>query len=135
MRRFPGAAGGAQTRRRHSGVTGVTNTARAVLGWSVIGAKMRVMTRAWLATASLLLCGCSLMGPSRPDALDMGGGRYSVTGTTVSSNVTSARQDAAEQANAFCALSSRQAVIQNFDDFAHGGHWGGPTSSAVFYCR
>ena len=63
----------------------------------------------------------------------MGGGRYSVTGTTVSTNLTSARQDAAEQANAFCALSSRQAVIQNFDDFAHGGHWGGPTSSAVFY--
>jgi hypothetical protein len=116
-------------------VTGVTNITRAVLKWSVIGAKMRVMTRAWLATASVLLGGCSLMGPSTPDALDMGGGRYSVTGTTVSSNVTSARQDAAEQANAFCALSSRQAVIQNFDDFAHGGHWGGPTSSAVFYCR
>jgi hypothetical protein len=118
-----------------SDVIDVTNTTRAVLGSSVIGAKMPVMTSAWLATLSLLLCGCSLLGPGKPDALDMGGGRYSVTGTTVSTNLTSARQDAAEQANAFCARSSRQAVIQNFDDFAHGGHWGGPTSSAVFYCR
>jgi hypothetical protein len=113
----------------------VTNTAHAVPGWSVIGAKMRVMTSALLATLSLLLCGCSLLEPNRPDALDMGGGRYSVTGTTLSTNITSARQDAAEQANAFCARSSRQAVIQNFDDFANGGHRGGPTTSAVFYCR
>jgi hypothetical protein len=96
---------------------------------------MRVMTSASLAIVSILLCGCSLMGPSKPDALDMGGGRYSVTGSTLSTNITSARQDAAAQANAFCASSARQAVIQNFDDFVHGGHWGGPTSSAVFYCR
>ena len=93
------------------------------------------MTSASLAIVSILLCGCSLLGPSRPDAMDMGGGRYSVTGTTLSTNITSARQDAAAQAHAFCARSSRQAVIQNFDDFAHGGHPGGPTSSAVFYCR
>jgi hypothetical protein len=93
------------------------------------------MTSAALATVSILLCGCSLIGESKPDALEMGGGRYSVTGTTLSTNITSARQDAAAQAHAFCARSSRQAVIQNFDDFAHGGHWGGPTSSAVFYCR
>jgi hypothetical protein len=26
-------------------------------------------------------------------------------------------------------------VIENFDDFADDGHSGGPTSSAVFYCR
>jgi hypothetical protein len=26
-------------------------------------------------------------------------------------------------------------VIENFDDFADDGHLGGPTSSAVFYCR
>ncbi len=93
------------------------------------------MTSAPVAALSLLLCGCSLLGPSEPSALEMGGGRYSVTGTTLSSNITSARQDAAAQANAFCARSSRQAVIENFDDFAQGGHWGGPTSSAVFYCR
>jgi hypothetical protein len=96
---------------------------------------MPVMTSASLAIVSILLCGCSLLGPSKPEALDMGGGRHSVTGTTLSTNITSARQDAAAQANAFCARSSRQAVIQNFDDFANGGHWGGPTSSAVFYCR
>jgi hypothetical protein len=101
----------------------------------VIGAKMRVMTSASLATVSLLLCGCSLMGASKPEALDLGGGRYSVTGTTLSTNITSARQDAAAQANEFCASSSRQAVIENFDDFVRGGHSGGPTSSAVFYCR
>jgi hypothetical protein len=93
------------------------------------------MTRVALATISILLCGCSLVAPSRPEAQDMGGGRYSVTGTTLSTNITSARQDATEMANAFCARSSRQAVIENFDDFAQGGHSGGPTSSAVFYCR
>ena len=93
------------------------------------------MTSASLATVSILLCGCSLIGPSKPEAHDMGGGRYSVTGTTLSSNITSARQDATALANAFCARSSRQAVIENFDDFVHGGHRGGPTSSAVFYCR
>ena len=96
---------------------------------------MRVMTGAPLAAISILLCGCSLLEPSNPEAQDMGGGRYSVTGTTLSSNITSARQDATALANAFCARSSRQAVIENFDDFVHGGHRGGPTSSAVFYCR
>jgi hypothetical protein len=30
---------------------------------------------------------------------------------------------------------ARSSVIENFDDFAHDGHLGGPTSSAVFYCR
>ena len=98
-------------------------------------AKMRVMTSVSLATVSILLCGCSLTGPGKPEALDMGGGRYSVTGTTLSTNITSARQDAAALANAYCARSSRQAVIENFDDFTQGGHSGGPTSSAVFYCR
>lgn len=96
---------------------------------------MGVMTSASLATVSILLCGCSLMGADKPQALDMGGGHYSVTGSTLSTNITSARQDAATQAHAFCARSSRQAVIENFDDFQQGGHGGGPTSSAVFYCR
>ena len=101
----------------------------------MIGAKIRFMTSASLAALSILLCGCSLMGPGKPEALDMGGGQYSVTGTTLSSNITSARQDAAARADAFCAHSARHAVIENFDDFAHEGHAGGPTSSAVFYCR
>ena len=93
------------------------------------------MTSASLVAVSLLLCGCSLMEPNNPEALDMGGGRYSVTGSTLSTNITSARQDAAAQANAFCAHSSRHAVIENFDDYVHDGHLGGPTSNAVFYCR
>jgi hypothetical protein len=93
------------------------------------------MTSVSLATVSILLCGCSLLEPSKPEAQDMGGGRYSVTGSTLTTNITSARQDATTQANAFCARSSRQAVIENFDDFVQGGHRGGPTSSAVFYCR
>jgi hypothetical protein len=113
----------------------VTNTTRGGPGCAVSGATMRVMTSASLAVVLILLCGCSLMGPSKPEAQDMGGGRYSVTGTTVSTNIRSARQDAAAQANAFCGSSSRQAVIENFDDLVHGGHWGGLTSSAVFYCR
>jgi hypothetical protein len=93
------------------------------------------MTSASLAAVSLLLCGCSLLGSGRPEAQDLGGGRYAVTGTTLSTNITSARQDAAAMAHAFCARSSRQAVIENFDDFVQGGHSGGPTSNAVFYCR
>ena len=100
-----------------------------------MGAKMRFMTSALLATVPILLCGCSLLEPSKPEALDMGGGHYSVTGSTLSTNITSARRDAAALAGAFCARSSRQAVIENFDDFAHDGHSGGSTSSAVFYCR
>ena len=93
------------------------------------------MTSASLAALSILLCGCSLMGPDKPEAHDIGGGRYSVTGTTLSTNITSARRDAAALAGAFCARSSRQAVIENFADIAPGGHWDGPTSTAVFYCR
>jgi hypothetical protein len=101
----------------------------------VIGAKIYFMTSAPLAAVTIFLCGCSLMEPSNPDAESLDGGRYSVTGTTLSTNITSARQDAAALASAFCARSSRQAVIENFDDFAHGGHSGGPASSAIFYCR
>lgn len=96
---------------------------------------MYVMTTVPLAVLSILLCSCSLLQGSDLQALEMGGGQYSVTGTTLSTNITSARRDAAAQANAFCAQSARQAVIEHFDDFAQGGHWGGPTSSAVFYCR
>ena len=102
---------------------------------AAVGAKMSVMTSVPLAAVSVLLCGCSLLGSAEPSAVEMGGGRYSVTGSTLSTNITSARRDAAEQANAFCAQSSRQAVIEHFDDFAQGGHPGGPTTSAVFYCR
>jgi hypothetical protein len=97
---------------------------------------MSVMTSVPIAVVSILLGGCSLIGAAaEPNAVEMGGGRYSVSGSTLSTNITSARRDAAEQANAFCAQSSRQAVIEHFDDFAQGGHPGGPTTSAVFYCR
>ena len=75
------------------------------------------------------------MEPSKPNAVDMGGGRYSVSGTTLSDNITSAREAAAVQANAFCGSSSRQAVIENFDDKARGDAWGARTSSAIFYCK
>ena len=81
------------------------------------------------------LCGCSLWGPSRPDAVELGGGHYSVTGTTVSGNLGSAREEAAVQAGAFCGSSARQAVIENFEDKAHGDAWGARTSSAIFYCK
>ena len=75
------------------------------------------------------------MGLDRPQALDMGGGHYSVTGTALSSSIDLARGDAVERANEFCAASSHQAVIESFNDKAHGGDWGAPTSSAVFYCK
>jgi len=26
-------------------------------------------------------------------------------------------------------------VIESFNDKAHGGSWGAPTSNAVFYCK
>lgn len=80
--------------------------------------------------APLLLCSCSLLGVSqKPAALDMGGGRYSVTGTTLSPNVGSARQDATVRAAAFCGTSSRQAVIESFADKTNGD------STGVFYCK
>lgn len=86
--------------------------------------------------ALVLLCGCSLIGASdRPEALDMGGGRYSVTGTTLSPSVGSARQDASDRAAAFCGASSHQAVIESFADKASGDAWGAPTTNAVFYCK
>ncbi len=128
--RAPPADGGV------SGVIRVTNTTRPGPGCAVIGATMAVMTSASMAIVLILLCGCSLMGPSKPEALDMGGGLYSVTGTTLSTNIAAAREDAAERANAFCGRSSHQAVIENFDDRrVEGDHWGAPSSSAVFYCR
>jgi hypothetical protein len=88
-----------------------------------------------LAAVPILLCGCSLLEPSKPDAVNLGAGRYSVTGTTLSGNLGSAREAAAAQAYAFCGSSSRQAVIENFDDKAHGDAWGARTSSAIFYCK
>jgi hypothetical protein len=83
----------------------------------------------------IALCGCSLLGSSKPDAMDMGGGLYSVSGTTLSGNLGSAREAAAEEASEFCGNSSRQAVIQSFQDKARGDAWGARTSSAIFYCR
>jgi hypothetical protein len=115
----------------------VTNTTLAGPVCDVIGATMRLMTIVSPAIVLMLLGGCSLMGPSKPETLDMGGGLHSVTGTTLSTNIAAAREDAAERANAFCRASSHQAVIENFDDRrVHGDdHWGASTSSAVFYCR
>jgi len=60
----------------------------------------------------------------------MGGGRYSVTGTTLSPAVGSARQDATVRAAAFCSASSHQAVIESFTDKASGD-----ATNAVFYCK
>jgi len=87
--------------------------------------------------ALVLLCGCSLIGAlDKPQALDMGGGRYSVTGTTLSSYVGSAHQDAADRATAFCRASSRQPVIESFADKANGDAGDRPTTTnAVFYCK
>jgi hypothetical protein len=96
---------------------------------------MRVMKYASLAVVLILLFGCSSMGLGMPHAEDMGGGRYSVTGTTPSGDLRSARQAAALQANEFCGSSSRQAVIENFADKASGDAWGTPASSAIFYCK
>jgi len=80
--------------------------------------------------APLLLCSCSLIGVSeKPEALDMGGGRYSITGTTLSPTVGSARQDASVRAAAFCGTSSRQAVIESFADKTNG------ETTSVFYCK
>jgi len=88
-----------------------------------------------LAILPMWLCACSLMEPSKPEAVDLGGGRYSVSGTTLSGNISSARQVAAVEANAFCGSSSRQAVIESFADKRQGDAWGASTSSAVFYCK
>ena len=83
----------------------------------------------------MALCSCSLLGPSRPDAVNIGGGVYSISGTTLSGNLGSAREAAAEQANEFCGSSSRQAVIESFQDKVHGDAWGARTSNAIFYCK
>ncbi len=91
----------------------------------------------WIALAVVLnlLCGCPLMEPSKPDAVDLGGGRYSVTGTSLSANMGSARQAAAIRATSFCGSSSRQAVIESVADKAYGDAWGARTSCAIFYCK
>jgi len=93
------------------------------------------MKCASLAVILIALCSCSLMGPSKPDAVDLGGGVYSVSGTTLSGNLGSSRDAAAEQANEFCSSSSRQAVIERFQDKANGDAWGARSSSAIFYCK
>lgn len=81
------------------------------------------------------LCSCSLIGPNTPDAVPMGGGVYSVSGTTLSGNLGSAREAAAMQATEYCGSSSRQAVIEGYQDKVHGDAWGGRTSNAIFYCK
>jgi hypothetical protein len=93
------------------------------------------MKSALLAVVLIALGSCSLMSPSRPDAVDMGGGVYSVSGTTLSGNLGSARAAAAEEANEFCGSSSRQAVIETFQDKVNGDAWGARTSNAIFYCK
>jgi hypothetical protein len=107
----------------------------AVPGGPALAREYVVMKSAALAVVPILLCGCSLMEPSKPDAVDLGGGRYSVSGTTLSGNISSARQVAAVQAHAFCGSSSRQAVIETFADKVHGDAWGASTSRAIFYCK
>ncbi|MBV8144510.1 MAG: hypothetical protein JO184_05830 [Gammaproteobacteria bacterium] len=88
------------------------------------------MERLALITLALL-SSCSLIEASdKAEAVDIGGGRYSVTGTTLSPYVVSARRDATDRAVAFCQTSSRQVVIESFAD-----NTSGDATSAVFYCK
>ena len=108
---------------------------RAAVPGGPAPAREYVVMKSVLAVVPLWLCACSLMEPTKPEAVDLGGGRYSVSGTTISGNLGSARQDAAEQANAFCGSSSRQAVIESFENKKRGDAWGASTSSAIFHCK
>jgi hypothetical protein len=67
------------------------------------------------------------------EVLDLGGGKYSVTGAAHFRGVASAREDAVEAAKAYCAARGQVAIIDTLDDKALSP-FSGASSSAVFKC-
>ena len=82
-----------------------------------------------LAAALVLVAGCS-----RPNVQDARNGQHVVTGTAASGGYTGSREEAIEQANAYCDKSKQRAVIDSFDDKPGVGSKGEHTSSMVFTC-
>lgn len=76
----------------------------------------------WIAClGALLLAGCS------HHIIDMGGGRYSISDTSVH-GAAAAREGAAESASDYCATLKKKPDIESFQD-------DGSSSSAVFRCQ
>jgi metal-dependent hydrolase (beta-lactamase superfamily II) len=86
------------------------------------------MKAATLATI-LLVAGCS-----HSEVRDAGNGMHAVTDTAAWGGYTGSHEENIEQANAFCARSGQQAVIESFQDNPGVGPKGQETSTMVFGC-
>jgi len=86
---------------------------------------MRILT----LTAALLLTACTHL-----HVQDAGNGAHLVTGSAASGGYTGSREEAIEQANAYCDKSGQRAVIESFDDKPGVGPKGEHTSSLLFTC-
>jgi len=87
--------------------------------------RMRIL----ILTAALLVTACTHL-----NVQDAGNGRHLVTGSAASGGYTGSREEAIEQANAYCDESHQRAVIDSFDDKPGVGPRGEHTSGMLFTC-
>jgi hypothetical protein len=65
---------------------------------------------------------------------DLGNGRHALTATSPSGGYYGSHEEAVEEANAFCAHASQQALVDGFYDKPELGPQGEHASSVFFRC-
>lgn len=86
--------------------------------------------RAARVLAAVALAGCA----QQPPVQELRNGQHSLTATAPSGGFSGSREEAIERANAYCARSGQQAVIDGFYDKAQLGAAGEHSSSLIFSC-
>lgn len=84
--------------------------------------------------AVTLLAAVALAGCAHPSVQDMRNGQHSLTATAPSGGFSGSREEAIERANAYCARSGQQAVLEGFYDKPQLGAAGEHSSSLIFSC-
>jgi hypothetical protein len=80
-----------------------------------------------------MVCLLALSACASQNAIDMGAGRHSVTGTSTK-GLPAARAEAVKLANRYCARSGQRAVVESTDNERLAGVLGDPSISVVFTC-
>jgi hypothetical protein len=82
---------------------------------------------------ALILVACTLASCSSERVIDLGQGRYSVTGSSAWRGNSAARVNAVEDAQEACQDKRKKAVIDSFEDSHSAFESYG--SSVVFHCE
>lgn len=82
----------------------------------------------------LVLAAVALPGCAPESVQNLRNGQHSLTATAPSGGHSGSREEAIERANAYCARSGQQAVIDGFYDKPQLGAHGEHSSSLIFSC-